>query len=218
MKKRLSIDNPFFEFMERLADIVILNLLFLLCSIPVFTIGASVSAMYQTTREMRGESFVSSLRSFLSAWKYSFKRSFLAWMLQCVTGVILVFDLLFVAKAGNIWFWHVAGIVLGSMLLIWMMICCYLLPAGIYENRSVREALLRSFYLAVRNLPYTLLMMFLNSIPAICVLSGELFMSLATPIYVIAGFGATAYLNCILLKKCKEVDETGDCYERKRNL
>ncbi len=52
--KKLSIDNPFFGFMDRLGDIVILNILFLICSVPIITMGASVSAMYQALRDGRG--------------------------------------------------------------------------------------------------------------------------------------------------------------------
>lgn len=43
--KKLNIDNPFFEAMGRFGDVIIVNLLFLLCSLPVVTLGASSSAM-----------------------------------------------------------------------------------------------------------------------------------------------------------------------------
>lgn len=37
--KKLSIDNPFFRFMDKTGDVVIINLLFLACLVPVITAG-----------------------------------------------------------------------------------------------------------------------------------------------------------------------------------
>ncbi len=64
MKDVFDIDNPFFAFMGTLADIVIVNILFLICSVPVITAGASISAMYETMRRMREEKLLSPVRYF----------------------------------------------------------------------------------------------------------------------------------------------------------
>ena len=42
-------DNPIWRFMGRLGDMIVLNLLWLVCSIPVVTIGASTTALYYCT-------------------------------------------------------------------------------------------------------------------------------------------------------------------------
>lgn len=46
MKKSTSIDNPFFRLMGRVGDLVALNLLWLLCSLPIVTVGASTLALF----------------------------------------------------------------------------------------------------------------------------------------------------------------------------
>lgn len=207
MKKRMNIDNPFFAFMGRLADIVIVNLLFILCSLPVITAGASIAAMYQTIKEMRGENFVSSFYSFTRAFRRILKKSILLWILELVSGGILVFDLMFVAGAGNTIFWRVSGMVLGSIFFIWNLLFCFLFPAGVFAGRNWKDAIFRSLYLAVRNFPYALGMVVLNLIPGICIVLGETFIGLVTPIYLAVGFGLTAYLNTMLLERCKEVEE-----------
>ena len=45
-------DNGFFRTLGKLADLMILNILFIVCSIPIFTIGASLTAMYYVTLKM----------------------------------------------------------------------------------------------------------------------------------------------------------------------
>ena len=54
--KLFNYDSPFWSFMSRLADLIILNLLWIVFCIPVVTIGASTTAMYRVTLNMvRGE-------------------------------------------------------------------------------------------------------------------------------------------------------------------
>lgn len=54
--KKLTTDNPFFEFMGNVGDWILLNLLFVLTSIPVITVGMSLTALYRIVlRRMRGE-------------------------------------------------------------------------------------------------------------------------------------------------------------------
>ena len=45
-------DGPLVSFLNRLADLVILNIVFLICCIPVFTIGASLTALSSMTMKM----------------------------------------------------------------------------------------------------------------------------------------------------------------------
>ena len=45
-------DNKFFSFMGRVADLMILNLLCIVCCIPVVTAGQAIAAMYYITLKM----------------------------------------------------------------------------------------------------------------------------------------------------------------------
>lgn len=203
MKKSLDIDNPFFAFMGRLADVAIVNILFLVCSLPVVTMGAATAAMYQTFREMREGRGTSAFRGFLGAFGTAMKKSFPAWMAQLLTGLLLAFDLGLVIKMENVLFWHLIGMALGCMFLLWLMISCYLLPYAVYEGRTIKAAVAESLYLAVKNFPLTIVMALFNSIPFVCILLGNYFIGIVTPVYMTAGFGITAWINIMLLEKCK---------------
>lgn len=45
-------DNPVWRFIGKLGDLIILNVLWIVCSIPIFTIGASTTAVYYVTLKM----------------------------------------------------------------------------------------------------------------------------------------------------------------------
>lgn len=99
---KLSIDNPFFEFMGKLGDWILLNVLFILTSLPVITIGMSITALYRVVlRRRRGESkYVT--REYFQAFKDEWKKSMELGLLFLLTGGLLVFDILF---AGNLSFY-----------------------------------------------------------------------------------------------------------------
>lgn len=199
---KISIDNPFFNFMGRLADIVLLNLLFLVCSVPVVTIGASLSAVYQCFQDMAEGEFVSAFRNFFSAWRKYLKESTKIWMVFLPTGALLVFDLMVLGAIGSRGGWKFVGIGTGCLLVLWEMTFCYIFPLLLKEKGSLKELIKRSMYLAVCNFQYTFVMVILNCIPAVCfVLGGGVLISVI-PIYLLFGFALTAFVDTFFLRKC----------------
>ena len=52
MRSFFNLDNPLMQFLNTLTDIVILNVICLICCIPVVTIGASLTALHYVTIRM----------------------------------------------------------------------------------------------------------------------------------------------------------------------
>ena len=75
MGRLFDTDNIVWRFLGRVADLVILNFLFLLCSIPIVTIGASWTALYSVTLKAvkNEESYIA--KGFLEGFKENFKQS-----------------------------------------------------------------------------------------------------------------------------------------------
>ena len=92
MGKIFSLDSPFVQFMNRVADIMWLNILFIICCIPVITIGASVTAMYYVTLKMvrNEESYIT--KSFFKSFKLNFGQATVIWLILVVAGGLLAFD------------------------------------------------------------------------------------------------------------------------------
>lgn len=47
-----DVNGKFFGALSKLADMVIINILFIICCIPVFTIGTAITALYSVTLKM----------------------------------------------------------------------------------------------------------------------------------------------------------------------
>lgn len=204
MKKRLNIENPFFEFMGKLGDMALVNILFVVCCLPIVTVGASYTAMYTCFGKIRDGEFVSAFRDFFGAFRTGLKKATPAWMAMLVSGAILVFDLMFLGQVETKGIWELVGIVTGGLFLLWEMIFAFLFTIVVWEEGTVKDKIVRSLYLAVRNLPYTIVMAAMNLILPVCIALGEYFTGLVLPFYLVIGFGLIAYADMLLLKRCKE--------------
>ena len=52
MKNLFHVENPVWVFMGKLVDMLILSGLWVICSLPVVTIGASTAALYYVTLKL----------------------------------------------------------------------------------------------------------------------------------------------------------------------
>lgn len=131
--KRFGIDNPFFGFMGRVGDILILNVLFIITSIPIVTIGMSLSAMYRVTLRMERKECVYVAKEYFSAWKEEWKKSTGIWLIMLATGILLTFDLM-VAKN----MWSLLNIAVGALTFIWGMVFTYVFAVQARFENTVK--------------------------------------------------------------------------------
>lgn len=194
--KKFGIDNPFFAFMGRVGDIFILNILFVITSIPVVTIGMSLSAMYRVTLRMARKECNYVAKEYFRACREEWKKSTVIWLIMLMSGGVLVLDVT-VGKD----MWNALNAAVGALIFIWGMLFTYVFAVQARFENTVKNIFKNALYMAVRHFPFTVIMMVLNAIPAVCILFGSMTMALATPIYVAAGFTVTARINSIFLNR-----------------
>lgn len=188
--KKLNIENPFFEFMNHLADLVLLNIVWLFTCIPIVTIGAAKSALYRIMlRRARGESNYP-VREYLEAFKEDFWKSTKIWLLLLISGGLLIFDLMYLGGS-----WNRLGILVGVLLCIWMILESYLFPLTAQFENNLTNTWKNAAYMAVRHFPYTIIIVILNGIPVFCFLAGGAILQVTLPIYLVIGFSLTAGIN-----------------------
>lgn len=198
--QKLNIDNPFFEAMGRLGDIIIINLLFILCALPAVTMGAALAAMYGTFREMEEGTEGSVPKTFFRYFRDGFGRCTPVWIFMLLSGGLLVFDVIFLGYAGMRGIWKAVGAGTGCLIFLWEMVSAWL-PIVLSEGEksgmeSLKEAALR----AVLHLPATLMMALLNNILLISLIADVYYVMAAAPLYAVFGFGLTAFLNVKIAK------------------
>lgn len=107
-------ENSFITFINKMADLLILNLLFLICCVPVITIGPAFTALYAVSlRSVRyGDGYV--VRTFFQAFKRDFLKSVVAGIIMLIMIALLVVDL---------FFWSVIKIPILSSIMLVVSIC-----------------------------------------------------------------------------------------------
>ncbi len=92
MKSFFQMDNPLFQILQRILNVVGLSLVWILCCLPVVTIGAATAALYYTTvkvvRNERGYLFA----EYFSAFKKNFRQSTIATLLYLAVAFLFYFD------------------------------------------------------------------------------------------------------------------------------
>lgn len=89
---RVNPDNPFMRFMTAVFDATVSYMLFLVCCLPVVTIGAATTALHSTMLAIANDTCGGVLRKFFDAFKEDFKLSTILWGIFALVGAIVVAD------------------------------------------------------------------------------------------------------------------------------
>lgn len=152
-------DNPVWRFIGKLGDLILLNVLWIICSIPIFTIGASTTAVYYVTMKLSRDEDDSAIRGFFRSFKENFKQATIIWLILLVAGGLLAFDFWFVftgkmAVSGTLKL--ILNAVFGGIILIYLFISTYVFPLQARFYNPVKRTLFNAFFMSVRHLLQTI--------------------------------------------------------------
>lgn len=195
MKTIFNLDNPFFSFMGKAADFVILNLLFLLTSCPVITIGAALCAMHEVLPKIAQGTEGALYRTYMQAFIRNFGRVLGVWIFLLLTLLVLVFDVTIAADALGAGLQRIVMPVVGCLLMLWLLVFSWVFLLTDSPQRGVWNLLRHSLYTAVKNLPRSILMILIELLPVVCyVFFLQIFLGIILPFYVCIGFSLSAAL------------------------
>ena len=92
MEKFFRTDNVFFTGVTKLFLLIIVDALFVVCSLPVFTFGVSFSALYYTINKNLKFNRSYTFRTFWEGLKENFKQSTIATLIFILISLILLGD------------------------------------------------------------------------------------------------------------------------------
>lgn len=194
-------DNPVWRFIGKLGDLMILNLLWIICSIPIFTIGASTTAVYYVTMKLvRGDDGYT-FRNYFKSFKENFKQATAIWLLMLVTGIILGFDLYFFLRvlAGNSMVKTVLTAAIGALTLIWLCTFSYVFPLQCRFYNPVKRTLFNAFFMSIRHFFHTLGMLVLDGLLLVMGFFSIYYMPQFTVLAIMFGFPLIAFINSYIL-------------------
>lgn len=188
-----NLDNPIWSFMGKIADLILLNLLVVVCSLPIFTIGASWTALYFVTIRMarNEESYI--VKDFLRSFRDNFKQATIIWMFALVAIVVFVGDILiYRMMPGAI----PEPLMVAVMAVAFLVLCTiiYVFPVLSRFQNTIKGTLKNAFLISLVNIPYTIAFVVLAIIPIIALI----FVYQLAPLIIIVGISLPAYLASFL--------------------
>ena len=100
-----------------------LNILWVVCSIPVFTMGAATTALYDVSLKIVRDEETSLTRQFFKSFRSNFRQATVLWMILFGIGLLLV---------GDGWvLWHLRASSTGAVAIMWTLLLAVLIVASI---------------------------------------------------------------------------------------
>lgn len=193
MKWLFDMENPVMRSLSAAADLIVLNLLTLLCCLPVVTMGAALTALNAAAiKIVRGEE-TAPVKDYFRAFRENFKKGTGMGMLFLLIFAVLIADYL---AAGR--FVPILRPVIAAMALLILMLGQYAFALlARYEN-SIRGTLKNALLLAVGYFPRTLGMAVFTV--ALWLLAVQ-FLRYGAPILFLFGLSLPCYVVILLLQK-----------------
>lgn len=159
-------DSPIMLFLSDLGDHMLLNILFFMCSLPVITMGCSLTATFKVARLLADKSCDHVIPQFFRAFRDNFKQSTLLW---CPSLIIYAMLVLYYGLAGSdaapyMKIWLAASFFICFLL---TAVLCYVFPLISRYDNSLSQHIKNAFILAVSNLPRTLVLMVISVFPVL---------------------------------------------------
>lgn len=195
--KLFDIDSPLMQGLGKLADLMILNLIALICCLPIITVGASVTALYYMALKIVRNEEVYIVKGFLKSFKQNFRQATIIWLIQVVVMVILGLDCYIMYFSGGpdpstlmqvVW-------LVGAFVAIVTFVFIY--PVLSKFDNTIPNTFKNTLLMAVMQMPKVIVMVVLWLIPvAVGILVIQLF-----PLVVLFGMSLPAVISALMYNK-----------------
>ncbi len=196
MGKIFDLDGPVIRFLNKVADLMWLNILTMICCVPLITAGASFTAMhYMALKIVRNEECYIT-RGFFKSFKENFRQSTILWLIMLVMAAFFATDF-YIIKNSGLEFGKVFTTLLTMLAVMTLFTAVMIFPIQAKFGNPVAITIKNSFVVAILQFPKTFAMIILKFFPiAIIYISLGLF-----PIAFVFGFSLPAYLSAQLYNK-----------------
>ena len=200
-----------------LGQLIGLNLLWILCSFPIFTVGASTTALCYCTLKLHKYGDCRIVKDFFQSFKQNFRQSTAIWIgIMSAAGVFYLESKAVHAMPGSLS--QIFSYLLAAVGFPFGVISLYVFPTLAAFDNTIKKIIASAFYFVGKNVPYVLLIAAITFFPMFFTLiDGKLF-----PIYLFlwmtCGFSLTVYADTWFLWKLfrphfhEDGNSSGDMY------
>lgn len=157
-----SIEGKFFRTLTKIGDFLILGVLGIIFSIPVITVGASLTAMSSVGMKLVKDEEGYVFRNFIHSWKSNFKQSLGVELILGLLAVILCTDVSicinWAREEGSI-LPQIMVYAFFGLILVLIAVAIYAFPLLARFQNTVRGTVKNALLLCMKHLPQTFIML-----------------------------------------------------------
>ena len=201
MSKLFRMDSPLMRFLTKIADLMVLNILFCVTSIPLFTVGASWTALYSVTLKMVRDEEGSVSRSYFRSFRQNFRQATLLWLGVLVVLALLVLDIRVLNGMAGGTAPGLLRVGVEILALLGIMVLQYLFPSLARFEASLADTLKNACVMALAYLPKTALMT-AAAVGAVWITQiNNTTIAIGLMVWPLIGFALMAFGNSGILRK-----------------
>lgn len=194
--KIFDLDSPLMNVLNKMADLMWLNILTLICCIPIITAGAALTSMHYVALKIvrNEESYIT--RNFFKSFKTNFRQATLIWLMLLLIAAILGGDYYIITKSG-VQFSQVLIVLIMAAGVLAICTALYVFPVLAKFDNTIMGTIRNAFIMSILQLPKTLVMLVMAFFPLIIYLVSLRLI----PIIFLFGFSLPAYASAMLYNK-----------------
>jgi|SRR5574344_727589 uncharacterized membrane protein YesL len=162
-----NINSGFSKFMSKLIDVFFINLLWIVFSIPIITIGASTEAAFYVTIKIVDDEEGYIFKDFFKAFKQNFLQGTILWLITVVFGYALYLLWQIVIKKDDISFVIILISIFSTVFVIAGLLYSYPLVAR-YENKLINH-IKNSYNICIKYFGKTIILFIVILIELFCI-------------------------------------------------
>lgn len=196
MNNLFNIESPLMQALGKMADLMILNFLTLICCIPIFTAGAAFTALdYMCLKLVRNEENYL-IRGYFKAFKENFKQATGIWFIILWVTAAVVGDSL-IMRYSSVDFPYIVRMAVLFVSIVTLCTAMFVFPMQAKFVNTVFRTIVNAFKASLLQFPKTLLMIALLFVPFLAVM----YTNFLVPIVFLFGFSFHSYLSALLYNK-----------------
>ena len=190
----LNENGIFHKTFSFLGQLIALNLLWMVCSLPLVTIGASTTALHYCTLKLHKYGDCNVWKDFFKSFKQNFKQSTLVWFLLLIAAGCIYLEIKSLPTMPGMMPQIFSYVVLAVCIPL-IMITLYVFPTlAAFENKT-RKLITNAFYFAVKNIFFTLAIAAITTLPMFFTLIDAKLFPVYLFVWLTCGFSLTSYAD-----------------------
>lgn len=191
--KLFDLESPLMQFLNKVADLMWLNVLTFICCIPIITAGASLTAMHYMALKIARNEECYITRDYFKSFKLNFRQATVIWLMMLVVIVLLVGDFLIIQNSG-LKFGTPMKVLLAVVAVFALFTFMFIFPVLAKFDNTVVRTIKNAFFIGLLQFPKTILMMILTLVPvALFIFAPQIL-----PITFLFGMSAPAWASAKL--------------------